>query len=216
MISLYKMCPVMFDYIHNNWFNDISLLFLSSSSFLVLLSMPCGRVNCAPCLTVMALKNQALRVKQFLAHFDKTKPFDPYFVVAFTSLPRFIRLSHNEAEEIQQVQVYLLLHSDEPHLSFTEISSSLMEPNQPSDYQVRPLYSIIFHCKTVDPDILTIIITSDCFNSLQTHHEIWQVYVLAGLDWDRDDNFLKILKALSDLNRRILAASQSVEYSHQQ
>ena len=47
--------------------------------------MPCERVNCAQCLTLMAARIQTRRVKQFLAHLDKTKPFDPYVVVAVTS-----------------------------------------------------------------------------------------------------------------------------------
>ena len=100
--------------------------------------MPCERVNCAPCLTVTAFRIQTVRLKQFLARFDKTQPFDPYVVVAFTSLPRFIRFSHNESEDITQVQDYLLLHPNEPHLSFTELSPSLMQTNQPWNYQVRP------------------------------------------------------------------------------
>ena len=167
--------------------------------------MPCGRVNCAQCLTVMALRNQTRRVKQFLAHFDKTQPFDPYVVVPFTSLPRFIRFSHNEGEDILQVQDYLLLHPNDLHLSFNELSPSLMQQNQPWNYQVRPFYCIIFHYKSVDPDIITMIITSDCFNSLQIHHEIWRVYESAGLDWDQDDNFPTILKPDSLLST--LAAS---------
>ena len=101
--------------------------------------MPCERVNCAQCLTVMALRNQTRRVKQFLARFDKTQPFDPYVVVAFTSLPRFIRFSRNEGEDILQVQDYLLLHPNDPHLSFNELSPPLMQPNQPWNYQVRPI-----------------------------------------------------------------------------
>ena len=125
--------------------------------------MPCERGNCAQCLTVMAFRNQTRRVKQFLARFDKSKPFDPYVVVAFTSLPRFFRFSHNQGEDILQVQDYLLLHPNDPHLSFNELSPSLMQPNQPCNYQVRPFYCIIFHCKSVDPDIVTSIITSDCF-----------------------------------------------------
>ena len=159
--------------------------------------MPCERVNCAQCLTVMALRNQTRRVKQFLARFDKTQPFDPYIVVAFTSLPRFIRFSHNEGEDILQVQDYLLLHPNDPHLSFNEHSPSLMQPNQPWNYQVHPIYCIIFHCKSVDPDIVTMIITSDSFNPLQIHHEIWRVYELAGLDWDQDGKFPTILKPVS-------------------
>ena len=115
--------------------------------------MPCERVKCAQCLTVMALRNQTRRVKQFVPSLDKTKPFDPS-VVAFSSLPRLIRFSHNEGDDITQLQDYLLLHPNEPHLSFTELSPSLMQPNQPWNYQVRPFHCIIFHCKSVDPTSL--------------------------------------------------------------
>ena len=47
--------------------------------------MSCKRVNCAQCLTVMVLKTQTRRVKQFLANLDKAHPFDPSVVVPFTS-----------------------------------------------------------------------------------------------------------------------------------
>ena len=90
-----------------------------------------------------------------------------------------------------------VLHPNDPHLSFNELSPSLMQAKQQWNYQVRPFYSIIFHCNTVDPDIVTVIITSNCFNPLQIHIEIWRVYELAGLDWDQDDNFHTILKPVS-------------------
>ena len=122
--------------------------------------MPCERVNCAQCLTVMALRNQTRRVKQFLARFDKTRPIVPDVLVAFTSLPRLIRFSDNEAEDIPQVQDYLLLHFNELQLSFNELYSSLMDPNQPWNYQDRQFSCIIFHCKTVDTDIITMILMS--------------------------------------------------------
>ena len=165
----------------------LSIFFIIDSRFLLLMLlflslMPCERVNCAQCLTVMALRKQTRRLKTFLQRFEKSQPFDPYVVVAFTSLPWFIRFSHNEGEDILQVQDYLLLHPNDPQLSFNERSPSLMQPNQPWKYQVRPCYCIIFNCKTVDPDIVTMSITSHCFNPLQIHHEIWRVYEFAGLD----------------------------------
>ena len=159
--------------------------------------MRCERLNCGQCLSVMALRNQTSRLKTFLTSYDKSQPFDPYFVVALTSLPRFIRFSHNEGENILQREDYLLLHPNDPHLSFNELSPSLMHPNQPWNYQVRHFYGIIFNCKSVDPDIVTKIISSDCFNPLQRHQEIWRVYKFAGLDWDSDDNFHTILKPVS-------------------
>ena len=167
--------------------------------------MPCQRVNCAQCLTVMVLKNQTHRVKQFLANLDKSHPFDPYVVVPFTSLPRFIRYANNEDKDIQQVEEYLLLNPNEPHLSFDELSPALMDPNQQWEYQVRPFYTIIFQCENVDSRLITTIITSDCFNPLEIHHEIWRVYVHSVGDWIREDNLRTVLKPVSLLST--LAAS---------
>ena len=80
-------------------------------------------------------------------------------------------------------------------------SIHLFDPNQPWNYQHRPLSSIIFHYKTVAPDIITMIFMSDCFNPLQTLHEIWDVYELGGLNWDRDENSRTILKPVSLISR---------------
>ena len=44
------------------------------------------------------------------------------------------------------------------------------------------------------------IITSDFFKTLQIHNEIWRLYELAGLDWDRDEKFPTILKPISLLS----------------
>ena len=82
--------------------------------------MQCKRLNCAQCLTVMLLNNQTRRVKYFLAHLAKSQ-FNPYVVVPFTSLPRFIRYSHNEDEDIPPVEEYLPLNPNETYLSFCEL-----------------------------------------------------------------------------------------------
>ena len=137
--------------------------------------MPCKRVDCAQCLRVVVLKKQTRRVKQFLARLDKSHPFNPYVVVPFTSLQRFIRYAHNEDKDIPQVEEYLLLNPNEPHLSFDDLSPALKDPNQQWEYEVRPFYSIIFQCGNVDPDLITTSITSKFFNPLEMHHEIWRV-----------------------------------------
>ena len=169
--------------------------------------MSCKRVDCAQCLTVMVLKNQTRRVNEFLAHLDKSRPFNPYVVVPFTSLPRFIRYAHNEDKDIPQVEEYLLLNPNEPHLSFDELTPALMDPNQQWDYQVRPFYSIIFQCGNVEPDLVTTIIISDCFNLLEIHSEIWRVYLNSGGDWMRENNLRTVLKPVSLLST--LPASKS-------
>ena len=162
--------------------------------------MKCQKEDCAQCLTVMVLKNQSRRAKQFLAKLDKSKPFDPYVVVPFTSVPRFIRYSRNEGDEIPQVQEYLLLQSGEPHLSFRELSPALTDPNHQWEYQVRPFYSIIFQCTTVKPDLINMLLTSANFNPLEIHHEISRVYYHQGWNWDQEDSFHTILKPVSILS----------------
>ena len=67
------------------------------------------KVDCAKSLRVIVLNNQSRSVKQFLAKLDRYKPFDPYGVVQFTSLPRCIRFSRNEGDDIPQVKEYLML-----------------------------------------------------------------------------------------------------------
>ena len=98
----------------------------------------------------MVLKNQTRRVKEFLAHLDKSHPFNPYVVVPFTSRPGFIRYAHNEDKDIPQVEEYLLLNPNEPHLSFDELTPALMDPNQQWDYQVGRFYTIMFQFWYVD------------------------------------------------------------------
>ena len=144
--------------------------------------MPGNRVNCAQCLMVMVLKNQTRRVKQFLARLDNTHPFNPYVVVPFSSLPRFIRYAQNEEKDIPQIEEYLLLNPKEPRLSFDVLSPALMDPNQQWEYQVRPFYTIIFQGQNVDQRLITMIITADCINPLEIHHEILRVYINSGLD----------------------------------
>ena len=92
--------------------------------------MPSERVNWAQYRTVMALRNQNPRVKQFLARFDKPNPFDPC-VFAFTSLPRFIRFSHNEGEDIPQVRFQWAAPVLQGTFSISHGSKSTMEVSCP-------------------------------------------------------------------------------------
>ena len=156
----------------------IGYLFLtkfSHDNFPFHVSMPCTQVNCVKWLTVMVLKNQTRRLEQFLAPLDKSHAIDPYLVVPFASLQRFVRLSQKDEKDIVQFEEYLLLNPTEPHLSFDELSSALLDPNQPLEYQVRPFLPVIFQCKNMYPDLLSMSITTDSFNTLVMHHEIWRV-----------------------------------------
>ena len=71
---------------------------------------------------------------------------------------------------------------------------------------MRSFYTIIFQCQNVDPGLITISITWDCFNPLEMHHEIWRVYVKSGWDWFNEDNLRTVLKPVSLLSS--LAASE--------
>ena len=77
-------------------------------------------------------------LKQFLAHLDTSRPFDPYVVVSFISLPRIMRYAHNDENDIPHVEEYLLLNANEPHLSFDELIRPLLDPNHELEHQVRP------------------------------------------------------------------------------
>ena len=64
------------------WSLPISICYLfltklSDSNILFQFLMPCKRLNCAQCLTLMVLKNQTRRVKRFLAQLEHSHPFDP-------------------------------------------------------------------------------------------------------------------------------------------
>ena len=104
------------------------------------------------------------------------------------------------------MEEYLLLNANEPQLSFDELSPELMDQNQHWEYQVRPFYTIICPCPNVEPSLITMILTSDCFNPLQIHHEIWRLYINSGLDWFKEENIRTELNPVSLLST--LAASK--------
>ena len=80
--------------------------------------MPCERINCAQCLTVLALKNDVPGVTQFLSNVDKAKPFDPYVVIPSDALPTLIVEKCLRPKDYSEVKTYLLTESAEQHLIF--------------------------------------------------------------------------------------------------
>ena len=77
------------------------------------------------------------------------------------------------------------------------LSPRLLDPIQQWDSQVRSFYTIIFQCQNVDSDLITISITSDCFNPLGMYHEIWRVYINSWCDWLKVEKLRTVLKLVS-------------------
>ena len=65
---------------------------------------------------------------------------------------------------------------------------------------MRCFYTIIFQCQNVDPGLITICISWDCFNPLEMHHEIWRVYLNSWCDWLEVENLCTVLKLVSLLS----------------
>ena len=88
------------------------------SSFLIRifasLLKPCEKINCAQCLTVLALKNDAHGVDQLISNIDNSKPFDPYVVIPADSLPNLLIEGCLRAKDYGRVKAYILADSVEP------------------------------------------------------------------------------------------------------
>ena len=76
--------------------------------------MSCERLDCAQCLTVLALKNDAHGVDQFLTNVDKSNPFDPYVVIPANGIPTLVNERILQRKEDGQLKAYLLTHSTDP------------------------------------------------------------------------------------------------------
>ena len=73
--------------------------------------MPCQRIICAQCLTVLALKNDAPFVKQFFRNVDKSKAFNPYVVIPSDAFPTWVIEGCLRPKDYGQVKAYLLADS---------------------------------------------------------------------------------------------------------
>ena len=63
------------------------------------------------CLTLLALKNDARGVDQFLSNIDNSKPFDPYIVIPSAGLPTLVIERGLRPKEYGQVKAYRLADS---------------------------------------------------------------------------------------------------------
>ena len=99
--------------------------------------MPCERTNCAQCLTMLALKNDAPGVALFLSNFPKSKPFDPYVFIASDALPFWVREGCLRPKDYGQVIAYLLADSADPHLVCQHIITE--HPKRQTDRRITSL-----------------------------------------------------------------------------
>ena len=120
------------------------------SSFLIRifasLLVPCERINCAPCLTVLALKNDAHRVDQLNSNIDNSKPFDPYVVIPADSLPNLVIEGCLRTKDYGQVKAYILADSTEPHLAFRKVIMEHPISQNGYEYHISPFYTNIQGC----------------------------------------------------------------------
>ena len=83
--------------------------------------MPSESRNCAQCRTMLALKNDACGVAEFLSNVAKTKPFDPYLVIPTDALPTLVLEACVRPMDYGKGKAYLFADSTEPHLVFQEV-----------------------------------------------------------------------------------------------
>ena len=68
----------------------------------------------------MVLKKKTRRLKQFPTSIFRSDYFDQYCVGPFTAVPRFLRISLDNGEDIRQVQEYLVLTASDNDFSLAE------------------------------------------------------------------------------------------------
>ena len=70
--------------------------------------MPCNRVNCAECLTRLALKNNLRGVQRFLCKMDRPMPMEIFITIPFSALPRPMIDFLNVPNETTDIGEYIL------------------------------------------------------------------------------------------------------------
>ena len=120
--------------------------------------MPCERINCAQCLTVLALKKDARGVKHFLSKIDKSNSFDPYVVIPSDELPTLVIERCLRAKDYGQGKAYLLADSAEPHLVFREAIMEHPIRQNGYEYHISTFYTIIHGCRGLNTHILSSLI----------------------------------------------------------
>ena len=134
--------------------------------------MSCERINCARCLTVLALKNDAPGVNQFLTNVDKSKPFDPYVVIPSDALPTLIVERCPRPKDYSEVKTYLLTDSAEQHLVFQVVITEHPITKNGYEYHIFPFYTIIQRCIWLSPHILSSIIHAKLEDPLEVHEDV--------------------------------------------
>ena len=115
--------------------------------------MPCERIDCAQCLTVMALKNDAAGVNQFLSNVDKSKPFDPYVVIPSDAIRTWVIEGWIGPKDNGQIREYLLADSADAHLMFKEVITQHPIRKHGYEYHIFTFYTIIQGCIWLSPHI---------------------------------------------------------------
>ena len=131
--------------------------------------MPCERINCAQCLTLLALKNDAHGVNQFLSIVDKSKPFDPYVVVPSDALPTLVVEGCLRPKDYGELKTNLLADSAEQHLAFQVMITEHPITKNGYEFQIFPFYTIIQQCIWLSPRILSAIVDAKLVDPLEVH-----------------------------------------------
>ena len=105
--------------------------------------MPCERINCAQCITVLAVNNDAPGVTQFLNNIHKSNPFDPYVVIPSDALPTLIVERCPRPKDYTEVKTYLLTDLAEQHPMFHEVITEHPITKNGYEYHVFTFYTII-------------------------------------------------------------------------
>ena len=134
--------------------------------------MPCERINCAQCLTVLALNNDAPGVNQFLSKVDKSKPFDPYVVIPSDALHTWVKEGCLRPKHYGQVKAFLLADSGDAHLVFQEVITQHPIRLNGYEYHISPFYTILEGCRWLRPSILSSIISANLVDPLEVHDEV--------------------------------------------
>ena len=106
-------------------------IFQFSHSYFPNRVMPCNRVNCAECLTRLALKNDLPGVQRFLCKRDRTVPMEIFITIPFSPLPRPIINYLNVPKETTDIGEYILKGAlEHEQLSFAALIASREYPEQ--------------------------------------------------------------------------------------
>ena len=139
--------------------------------------MPCERLNCAQCLTVLALKNDARGVNQFLSNSDKSKPYDPYVVIPSDGLPTLVIEGSLRWKEYGQAKDYRLANSAYPLFAWQQVIMENPIRKNEYDYHISPFYTIIVGCRWLSPHILSSIIRANFIDPVNFHQQITKTFL---------------------------------------